>query len=149
MYGGLDLSSPFIILIGYFYSFTSIVLTAPIWFQCAHARGGSCPVKEGIFVGAVGLLYSSPTLSLCGSNVSERLRDQWKLILTYDKNAWVWSSLCQCVCICRCAKQLVKMGSCFQNSLCRRKKGMISFEQNLRCGCDQSWSSLFGVAGHL
>lgn len=128
--------------------FTSFVLTVLIRFQCAHAKGRSCPVKEGIFLSAVGLVYSS-TLSLFGSYVLERLWDQWKLILTNGKDVWFWSSLCHCVCICRLERQLVKMGSCFQNSLCRRNKGMISFKQNLRCECDQSWSPVFGVAENL
>lgn len=70
MYGGLDLSSPFTVFISYSYSFTSIVFIELMWFQCAHTRGRSCPVKEGIFVGAAGLVYSSPALSLCRSKVS-------------------------------------------------------------------------------
>jgi len=44
-----------------------------IWFQCAHTRDRSSLVEESIFLGAAGLVYSSPTLGLCGSNVSERL----------------------------------------------------------------------------
>lgn len=120
------LSSPFTV-IGYSYSGTSIAVTgfrvlvpeveAALWERMSFwVPLASCILPLPAPVGKWAVW--------CMGRVSRHMKVSTDLWQRYGAASVT-------VPVCRWAKQLLKRGSCFQNSLSRRKKGIISFEQNL------------------